>query len=76
MFDPAPDVSADFVVLESLVRSASNGPLSRSLMGFMRQIISCADWRSVAVKLPRDRSRVTIKGARDLAYFMPLAFEN
>ena len=76
MFDPASDISADFVVFKPFVCSAINGPLSGSLMGFMRQVVPSVDWRSVAVKFSGDCSRVPIKGACDLAYFLPFALKN
>ena len=73
--DAAFDISADKVVLETLVSSALAGPSVRPGLGFVGQVVSGPDGRGVALELPAESSGVTVKGTGDSPKGLPLAFE-
>ena len=51
VFDSAPDISANFLILEPLVCSAGNSPTDGPFMRFVGQIIARVNRRGIAFEL-------------------------
>ena len=67
VFDPTPNIFTNFIILEPLVRSGSNGSVNGAFLSLMGQIIAPVNWRGIALEFSRDSGWISVERFSDIS---------